>query len=825
MPFVHPFCRNAAKEGRKLIYFRFADHQSLLPEDVKAEIFRLHPEDGFENFIDEIFSKIERFGIGTCYIFDSLSELAVDWYSDRMLGNFFKLVCPYLYDFDTATYFGMIKHLHTDLAIEAIHGTAQVVIDVFRSKGKLYVYPLKVYKRNSSKTYMLYRYDNDGNFNVVKQSSVISEVLGSTPLPWLGFSSYKSDLWTRTFLRAQEEVELAKGKNDISEKNSTLLQKIIRMAVTRDPHLVKLAEKYLELSDVVEIGKRMIGTGLIGGKAAGMVIARAILKKTNPKWSEKLSVLDSFYIGSDVYYSYLIENNCWWIKRKCKESSIIPEIAYEAEQRLLNGTFPEDIIEQFKEMLNYFCQSPIIVRSSSLLEDAFGNAFSGKYESVFCANQGTPKQRLENFMKAVKTVYASTLSKEALSYRARKGLLDKDEQMAILVQRVSGSFYGNYYFPQIAGVGFSFNPYVWHDDIKKEDGVIRMVFGLGTRAVERNGEDYTRIVSLSVPLLRPEATFQEMKRYTQRYVDVINLSTNKLETKSFEDVVKMAEKELPLEYFTSEDEDAAVIAKEMEREDIFTKILDFKKLLSETTFPQDMKEILKTLETAYEHPVDIEFTSNIWDAPNVLIGIVQCRPFQIKEKSKLDCVSKIKEGEILLKSNGPIIGNSLLCEVDTIVYVVPEIYSSLKMSERYRIARMIGKILQEEEREQEKRIILMGPGRWGTSTPSLGIPVTFSEINRASILCEIALMHEGLIPDISLGTHFFNDLVELDILYMAVHPNRAGSIFNKTFFESCEIKNKDTELSKVIKVIDGRQQKIIIDAETEKQEVVFLRLN
>ena len=168
------------------------------------------------------------------------------------------------------------------------------------------------------------------------------------------------------------------------------------------------------------------------------------------------------------------------------------------------------------KMLEYFGQSPIIVRSSSLLEDAYGNAFSGKYESVFCANQGTPQDRLENFLNAIRKVYTSTLSEEALAYRAHWGLLDRDEQMAILVQRVSGSVYEDQFFPQIAGVGVSYNPYVWNSEIDPEAGMIRLVFGLGTRAVDRIDDDYTRIVALNAPSRRPEASSEDVRKFSQK---------------------------------------------------------------------------------------------------------------------------------------------------------------------------------------------------------------------------------------------------------------------------------------------------------------------
>jgi pyruvate,water dikinase len=824
IPFVHPFCRNAYAEKRKLIYFRFADHEQLLPPEVKAEVFHLHPENGFENFIDEIFNKIETFGIGACYVFDSLSELAVDWYSDRMLGNFFMLTCPYLYDFETATYFGLIKHMHTGLAINAIHRTAQVVIDVYKNRNQLYIHPLKVYKRHSDTMYMLHRWNSDGKFPPVKSSGIISEVFASAPQQWLDFSVHRFDVWTRSFSKAQEEVEAVPSNATIDQKKSSLFQKLLRMAVTRDPRLIQLAERYFDLSDLVNIGKRMIGTGLIGGKSAGMLVARTILRKSDPKWHERLSVLDSFYVGSDVYYTYLIRNNCWWVRRKCRDCEAVFDSAQEARQRLLVGTFPDDIRDQFREMLNYFGQSPIIVRSSSLLEDAYGNAFSGKYESVFCANQGTPQQRLESFMNAVRTVYASTLSREALSYRAHWGLLDKDEQMALLVQRVSGAFYGTEFYPQIAGVGFSFNPFVWNNDIKPHDGMLRLVFGLGTRAVDRIEDDYTRIVSLSAPQLRPEANSDEMRRYTQRFVDVLDLTANRHTTAEFDKIAAAAGDALPLEIFASRDEELLRRAREYKLSGVFPWVLTFEKLLSETTFPDDMRDMLATLEAAYEHPVDIEFTGNIHDDGSLRIGLVQCRPFQVRKAREQTGAQAGMVGREILKTAGPIIGNSLSVPIDRLIYIVPSIYSSLNMNERHAVARLVGRIVHGNDhlKAEPETIMLLGPGRWGTSSPSLGVPVTFAEINKVSVLCEIAVMHEGLIPDISLGTHFFNDLVEMDMLYLALYPDRAGSIFDRTFFETA---NNQLELllpdasswSNAVRVLSGTEQHIFLKVDSPKQ--------
>ena len=201
-------------------------------------------------------------------------------------------------------------------------------------------------------------------------------------------------------------------------------------------------------------------------------------------------------------------------------------------------------MDQFRAMLDYFGESPYIVRSSSLLEDTYGNAFAGKYESVFCVNRGTRKQRLEALLDCVRKVYASAMSEKALRYRVDRGLLDQDEQMALLVMRVSGSQCGDRFFPHLAGVGFSFNPYVWHKDIDPHAGVVRLVFGLGTRAVDRSDDDYTRLVALNAPTRRPESNFDEVCEYSQHRVDYLDLTANCLTSGHFLDLVQ-AGPELP----------------------------------------------------------------------------------------------------------------------------------------------------------------------------------------------------------------------------------------------------------------------------------------
>jgi len=331
--------------------------------------------------------------------------------------------------------------------------------------------------------YMLHAWEGD-RFLPVTESSTTAEIL--TSRPWAGLDSVRFRLgtWNRAFQRAEQAWEAVQRGEPTVDDPAVLARTLMRMAFTRDERLLGMAEKYLALGDVLAIWRRMIGTGLIGGKSVGMLLARAILRKTRPRWNTLLESHDSFYIGSDVFYSFLVENGCWWLRQKQHDRRAFLDDIEEARRRMITGTFPDSILKEFTDMLDYFGQSPIIVRSSSLLEDNYGNAFAGKYESVFCANQGSHQKRLEDFVAAVKTIYASTMSEKALRYRAQRGLLDRDEQMPLLVQRVSGNLHGNLFYPQVAGVGLSVNPYVWNKCIDPSAGMVRLVFGLGTRAVD-----------------------------------------------------------------------------------------------------------------------------------------------------------------------------------------------------------------------------------------------------------------------------------------------------------------------------------------------------
>ncbi|OQA02770.1 MAG: phosphoenolpyruvate synthase [Planctomycetes bacterium ADurb.Bin401] len=690
-------------------------------------------------------------------------------------------VCPYLYYAQTVTTFALLRDYHSYHATRPITETAQVVANVYKYKNNIYVHPLKVDSRYSTTMNMIHIW-KDNDFLPVRDSGTITEILTNVRGLELDVANERLGFWAKTFHEAELLVKDFEQKKCSKEEIDNKFEQIVRMAISRDERILKIARKYLTLSDVLRIRRRMIGTGLIGGKSVGMLLARAILGKTDPHYTDLLEPHDSFFIGSDVFYTYLVRNKIWWIRQKQRTSKNFLDGAAEGRQRILQGDFPEYIIKQFIDLLDYFGQSPIIVRSSSLLEDNYGNAFAGKYESFFCTNQGTRQQRLNEFTNAIRKIYASSMGEDALMYREKWGLLEKDEPMGLLVQRVSGGPHGRYFYPQAAGVALSFNPFVWNEDIDPKAGMIRLVFGLGTRAVDRNDDDYARIVALNAPSKTPESS-ESAKKYTQQKVDCIDLEAREFATKQFSEIIPSSNDDsLMLDLFASRDREMEKRAAQLGRKDIFSLSLTFEKLLEKTEFAKEMRNALKIIENVYGTPVDVEFTINFINENDFKINILQCRPLEQKGGGPIINPQTLKDlKDTIIDATGPVIGRGRHIAIDRIIYVAPEQYIKLKISDRYELARLIGKLSHAGD-EAEKTIMLIGPGRWGTSTPSLGVPVSYPEINTISVLAEIAILNRDMSSDISLGTHFFNDLIENETLYLGLLAYRPSNILRTDFF-------------------------------------------
>jgi len=772
-----PFAARAVAEHRKLVYFRFAQHLPLLEPQPGLTIVELDADTGFETFTTQVHQIISQQGRGAFYVFDSLSDLLTTWATDLMVGNFFTVTCPYLYELDTIAYFALLRDYHSFQTVARIRGTTQLLLDVYHLEGTRYIHPLKVWNRYSPTMFLPHR-DDGTQFTPVTDSvdaarlfSYISDIARSR-------TRRKLDYWDRLFLNAETLVSRYADADKDNPECKQAVETICRIMMGREERMLALLKSHFTLRDLLDIKARLIGTGYIGGKSVGMLLARKILSQdASFDWQSRLEPHDSFYIGSDIFHTYIVQNGLWKLRMEQKTPEGYFAKAPELQSGLLKGKFSSDIREQFQEMLEYFGQSPIIVRSSSLLEDSFGNAFAGKYESLFLVNQGDPDERYAKFEEAVRTIYASTVNEDALTYRLQRGLDQMDEQMALLVQRVSGSPHGSYFYPDAAGVGVSCNTFVWHKDLDPQAGLLRLVAGLGTRAVNRVDDDYPRLVALDAPSLRPPVSAGNQRQFSQHYIDVLNIADNCEQTLPIQQYLA-SNPDWDFHLLAAEDQEAADRMRQLGIDGPRQYIMTFDLLLEHTDLAAVMRRLLKTLEQFYDYPVDIEFTVNLAGNLPPQINLLQCRPLQASGVgSRIRLTERLDPERILFRTQGSFMGGSISRTVNKIIYVHPSAYIALTQQEKYELARLIGKLNRQFCSRKSDFTMLMGPGRWGTSTPSLGIPVRFSEINQVTVLCEISYPGGNLMPELSYGSHFFMDLVEERIFYIALFCEKSDVLF------------------------------------------------
>ncbi len=608
---------------------------------------------------------------------------------------------------------------------------------------------------------------------------------------------------------------------------------LIRTMISDHLAYLKLARRWFTVKDLDEIRQRKIGYGKIGGKAAGMMLAYRILTELAPDdVKQHITIPSSYFLASDVFYTFMSNNGLFhWNDQKYKNEAQIRAEYPIIYNEFVNGTFPRDIKERLRTIVEEFDGKPIICRSSSLLEDNFGTSFAGKYDSFFCPNQGTVDENLEFLCQAIAKIYASALNPNALLYRNHKGLEDYDERIAILIQAVQGEKYGKYFYPQAAGVAFSRNLYRWSPQIKREEGFLRLVFGLGTRAVDNYGNDHPRLVALSHPLLHPAASTKLIKLYSQKFVDMIDLENNAFVSKPIAEVLNP--RYPALRYIAQVDEGDYLTSIRTSTADINDMVVTFDELLKRTPFAKTMREALATLERVYKNPVDTEFTVEVTDPlsinPGVNITLLQCRPQSriADDEEQVSIPDDLREEDIIFSSH-KMVPNGCVPNIRYVLFVVPEEYFTIPtQADRTRFERAIGQInllLKDEE------FICIGPGRWGTSTPDLGVHVSYGDIYNSNALIELSGREVGTSPDPSFGTHFFQDMMEAHIYPLAINLDDESSIFRKDFFYETKnqlnrwIPNADELLMNTLKIIDvhsfAKNNKLFLVMDDEQSKAV-----
>lgn len=646
---------------------------------------------------------------------------------------------------------------------------------------------------------------------------IVEEVLHSQPSPTDSVQlTFNPEIAPWELLFRQGEIyermpppEREKANHHLQEIKVVLIKRMISDQLP----FIGVAKKVFTIGDLRRIYERLIGLGKIGGKAAGMVLAWRILQQQDAQFGPDISKLvgipDSYFIGSEVIYDFRLANKLDnYMNQKYRPLDEIREDYPRIVEAHLQGRFSEPIVEQLRLLLANIGNDPLIVRSSSLLEDNFGFSFAGKYHSYFCPNQSTPEENLAALLEAIKRVYASTLNPDAILYRQQHGLIDYDERMAILLQRVRGKQYGRYFMPTVAGVAFSHNPFRWNPKIRRQDGFLRAVWGLGTRAVDRVEHDFPRMIALSHPQLRPETTAKAMRQYAQWYVDVIDLEENTFKTLHVRDVLRTDYPEL--RFIASLDKgdylQEIMGAGMVTSQDQF--VLTFNNLTKDQKFIKLMRTALHRLETTYTVPVDVEFTIDIvnqYPYPEYKLHILQCRPLsQRSDESAVVIPPDIPQEDILFKSY-ELIPDGRAEGIRYIIFVDPEKYAAIPDTAiKLELGRIIGRL---NKRLEDEQFVLMGPGRWGSANLELGVRVTYADIFNTKVLVEIAVMKNGHSPELSYGTHFFQDLVESGIHSLPMRLGNGKGCFDWDFFRNApnalaQLLPGDAHLSDYLHVID-----------------------
>jgi hypothetical protein len=624
--------------------------------------------------------------------------------------------------------------------------------------------------------------------------------------------------------------------NEEGIRFSTSIKKGLRVSLARrffydDLEFINVAKNYIDVPDYFDLVDRVIfhndSMGNLGGKSAGLFLANRILSKVKDSKGllKDLRTPKTWYITSDGLIQFLYYNDLEDVnEQKYKD---IEEVRLEYPnivQVFKNSHFPPKIVNGLMAALKDLGDNPIIVRSSSLLEDRVRATFSGKYKSLFLANQGTKEQRLQSLMDAIAEVYASTFAPDPIEYRTERGLLDFFEQMGIMIQEVVGTKIGDYFFPSFAGVAFSNNEFRWSPRIKREDGLIRLVPGLGTRAVDRVSDDYPILVAPGKADLRINQTPEEILRYATRRIDVINLKNNRFETIDIDQLLKKHGNQIPwIQHIVSTVRDTMIqpptslLNLDFDEHEM---IVTFDGLFRRTPFIQQIKTMQEILQERIGSPVDIEFAHD-----GKHFYLLQCRP---QSYSRLDQPAKIPRNipkEKILFTANRYISNGLVPDISHIVYVDPDAYGRVSnQTDLQQVGKIVGKL---NKLLPKKQFILMGPGRWGSRGDiKLGVSVNYSDINNTTTLIEIARKKGNYIPELSFGTHFFQDLVEASIRYLPLYPDEKGNLFNAAFFSNApnilgDLLPKEKRFSHVIRVIDiprttnGSILRILMNADQE----------
>ncbi|MBW1688515.1 MAG: pyruvate, phosphate dikinase, partial [Deltaproteobacteria bacterium] len=472
---------------------------------------------------------------------------------------------------------------------------------------------------------------------------------------------------------------------------------LIRRILSGQLRYVNLLKDLVDIKDIYGLLQRVVFSseshGKLGGKSAGLVLASQVLKKGSQE-DDTLSAIrvpKTWHVPSDLMLHFMHYNSIdEIIEQKYKPIERVRLEYPHIIETFAHSPFPPEVARGLSMALDDFGERPLVVRSSSLLEDRIGGAFVGKYRSVFLANQGSKRQRLAALMRAVAEVYASVFGPDPIQYRAEHGLLEFGEEMGVMVQEVVGTRVGPYFLPAYSGLASSRSQFQWSPEARPEDGLIRLLPGLGTRAADRKGEGPPVLVVPGRAAADCGCDVEGRIRSAPWKIDVLNLETCRLETVELPGLLKKygpAYPQVELVVSVRENDELRAVSKDeldFETQDL---VVTFDGLLTRSPFVLQLRSLLRCLEERHGVPVEIEFVSD-----GEKIHLLQCRPqTQPRTLRPAPIPKDVPESAVLFSANR-YVSNGWVGNITHVVYVDPTELESLDEPQRRLVGRAVSSL-------------------------------------------------------------------------------------------------------------------------------------
>lgn len=552
-----------------------------------------------------------------------------------------------------------------------------------------------------------------------------------------------------------------------------------------------------------------IGAGALGGKGRGLAFIDLFLKKYNlaNKYKDiNIAIPRTVVLSTDVFTEFMEKNKLYTFVAKFQDDESILK-------KFISKPLPKKVVKDIRFFLKT-SKLPIAIRSSSVLEDSLHQPFAGVFSTYMVPNTDLKKMQ-EMVCNAIRSVMASTFYKDSKAYTKATSHAVEESKMAVILQEVTGTQYDDIYFPNISGVARSINFYPIGEE-KPNEGIVNIALGLGEyivgggKSLRFSPFHPTKILQLSstnTALKDTQKYFYALDMNPEKYIVSISEAVNKRKIN-----LRQAKDHKALKFVASTYD----IQSNQIRSGVFhdgARILTFENILNQNSFPlsEILKDLLRIGKREMNNPIEIEFAVNL-DVPEgekKTFSFLQIRPIAEQNDSKHQINSKIDTKKTIIYSTAAL-GNGIYTKIKDIVYVKPEVFDPSKTLE---IADSIEKRNVRFE-EKEENYILIGPGRWGSSDPWLGIPINWSQISAAKIIVESGL--EDYRVDPSQGTHFFQNLTSLQVGYLTINDFMNDGFIDITYLNQQKVVYEDAYIKHVIFknplsiLIDGKKRKAVI---------------